>query len=133
MTSAVNLISLLFVLSKFSSTSGVIYLEKVIVESNQAIVNISVANRHNADGNSVVNLTFTTFATVTKVLVYIKVRFNDQKNARHGLDLVNTVVDCERLFNGFQGNPFLKGYMENLIKAKDFEIKFPFLPVSSEF
>lgn len=40
------------------------------------------------------------------------------------------VADVEKVFKGLQSNPLVVGFLKDLMKYMDFEIKLPFKPVS---
>lgn len=128
---AVKSFGLLSILWSLSSVSAVIYIDKTAQDSNMAVVNFSLTYTHDVHGNSVTNVTFETFATISKIMLYFTVKLADnQENAGVYRDLVKTVFDVEKMFKGSQANPIVKGYFDSLIRSMDFNLKFPFPPVS---
>lgn len=130
---ASRFVGLFLILYPLSGMTGIIYIDKVIQESNPAVAKVSFIYTHDAKGNSVTNVTFESFVTLTKMMVYITARIADDKG-HSGVyrDLVKTVLDVEKLFQGSQSNPLLKGYFENIIRGMNFTVKFPMPPVSNK-
>lgn len=86
---------------------------------------------HNFEGHAVSNVTFKTLVTLTKATVYITIKTAEDKNDReYKRTLVNTVADVEKAFKNLQSNFILRDFMASIIRAMDFEFKFPLLPVS---
>lgn len=64
------------------------------------------------------------------MLVYVKINVEENKDDRdYKKEFLRTVVDVEKLSKGGQLNFLVAGYMENVKKFLDFEIRFPFQPV----
>lgn len=116
----------------FSSVTGIVYIDKVIQESNPAVSKVSLTYTHDAKGNSLTNVTFETLTTISKIMVYFTLRIADDKN-NTGVyrDLVKTVIDVEKLFQGSQANPIVKQYFEVILRGMNFTMKFPLPPVSN--
>lgn len=118
--------------SLLAISSAVMYIDNVAFDSNPAVVNLSIKFTHNQDGDSVTNLTFQTFLTITKMLVYVKINIaDDQNGAGYKRELLNTAIDVEKWFKNMQSNILMKGYIQSLKKGMDFDFKFPLLPVSA--
>lgn len=117
--------------------SSVIYIEHAIQETNSAVGRMDLNYTHDSTGNSFTSIVFYCSATVFKMKLYITSKVADNKN-NAGLyrEFLKTVLDLEKLEQGIQVNPLVKGYYEVLKRSLDFEVKFPFRPVSfktSEF
>lgn len=94
--------------------------------------NISLRYIHDSEGNSITNVTLTNFATVEKVLLYVTMKAAENGNDRdYRNTLVQTVSDAEKTFRSMQSNLFMKGFMGNMIKSMDLDLKFPMPPVRS--
>lgn len=130
---AIRWFSLLLILWSFSKVSSVTYIDKVVYDYNSAVGKANLTYIHDASGNAVTNIFFETFVPVSKMLVYVNVKVADNKNnAGFYRDFLKTVVDSEKLMQGNQVNPIIKSYYDILKQSLDFEIKFPFPPVSFE-
>lgn len=114
----------------FAASESLVYIENVAIDFNPSIANASVSFVHDENGNSITNLTMQSFVIVTKMLVYFKVTMDEgQKASGFKRELVNIVVDVEKLFKGSQVNPIVRGFIDALKKFMDFEAKFPAPPV----
>lgn len=119
------------ILWSFSLVSGFVYIDKIAQDANKAVVNFSLAYTHDEDGNSVTNVTYETFVTVSKMMLYFTLKVADnQENAGVYRELVKTVIDVEKLYQGSQANPIVKSYFENIKRSMNFTLKFPMPPVS---
>lgn len=80
------------------------------------------------------NISLEPFSTVTKILVYFKGKVpqsaDDQSYQR---ELVQSVVDVEKISTGMPRNIVTKTVAENIFKSFDFELKFPFQKVRRIF
>lgn len=112
-------------------TSCIIYIDRASFGSNPKICDVTVNYTHNAKGESLTNVTAVTHVNVTKLFVYVSFRVPENENDReYRRELIRTVVDVEKVLNGLQSNPVVKGYVDNILKYVDFEVKFPARPVS---
>lgn len=127
-----GILGLFLIFCPLSVFAGGVYIDKVIQECNPAVAKVLFIYTHDATGNSVTNVTIETFTTLKKVLIYATARIADDKN-NSGVyrDLVKTVIDVEKLFQGSQANPIVKAYFASILRAMDFTVKFPMPPVSS--
>lgn len=131
MFSAVKLASSLIVLCSFSSSLGVLYIEKEVHDSNSHVMNVSFLYTHDAIGNAVSNMAFNTFVTISKVLLYFNVKVADNpKDVGTYRELIKTVIDAEKISQGSQANPLVKGFFASILKSMDFTLVFPLRPVS---
>lgn len=123
-----------FILMLWSAVAAVVYIEKAISDSNSDVVKLTVAYTHDAAGNSLSNVTFETFSTVSKMMVYLTIKIADNKeNAGMYRDLLKTVIDVDKLLQGNQVNAFVRGYFEDIKRSMNFTLKFPMPPVSNNF
>lgn len=117
-----------------SAVNSVLYIDRFTVEANPAISNLSVAYITDEKGNAVTNASFDAFVTVTKILVYVRVRLaEDQNDREYKREFLRTVIDVTKMFSDSQTNFLLKGFTESLRQFMDFEIKFPLPPVRTIF
>lgn len=77
---------------------------------------------------SIGNVTLQSFATVEKILLYVKVTLEDN-NAQTEREFLNTVFDLKKVFAGVYSNPIAKALTGSFFKSVNFELKFPFKPV----
>lgn len=59
----------------WSVANGVLFIDRLTLDTNPAIVNVTVTYEHDVKRNAVDNVTFDVIVTVTKVLAYLEVRF----------------------------------------------------------
>lgn len=112
-------------------TNGLIYIDRAIVESNPAVMNVTVDYSHNAKGNSETNANASLFVTITKALIYFKVKFpQDGNDVEYKREFISTVFDVTKSTGGVQSNIMTKNFFGDLYRAMDFEMKFPMAPVS---
>lgn len=128
LTLAMNKIALA-VLGFPAFCSCIIYIDRFTAETNKKYSNVTIAVRPDKDGNSVTNITATTFTTFLELRVYIKIIFKEDQEYRR--EFLRTVINVEKLANDLQRNIILKSYMDSLKKLMDFEVKFPLKHVSS--
>lgn len=118
-----------FILSSISAVCGLLYVDNLVYDSDDSVAVFNISYTHDATGNSVTSGTYTTFVTITKMLLYFKVWIaEDQKN--QGRELMNTVVDMGKVFQGFQANPLIRGFFSFMVQNMNFTMKFPMPPVS---
>lgn len=112
-------------------SSCITYIDRVESDCNPKFGNLSIKYTHNAEGHSVTNATVVNFVTVTKLLVYVSLLIPENKYDReYRREVLKTVVDAEKVLRGLQSNPITKGFIDNILKYIDFEVKFPAGPVS---
>lgn len=71
------------------------------------------------------------FLTYSGCTLYVTVSIAASPHDReYSITFLKTTVDLKRLLTGVYANPILRSAMENLLSALDFEVKFPFQPVS---
>lgn len=113
--------------------SCLIYIDRLQSDFNPKLVNMTINFTHNNKGESVVNTTFLNHVTITKLTVYVSLRVPENKNDREcKRELVKTVVDLDKVFKGLQTSSVVNGFIRNILQYLDFEVKLPFLPVSSK-
>lgn len=107
------------------------YIDHSTLDFNKQIGNATVNYFHNDKGNSITNVTIISFKTVTKILMYLKVKLaEDENDWECKREFVRTVVDVEKAVKGAQANFLIAAFMENLQRFTDFEVKLPFQPVN---
>lgn len=112
------------------SSSGLFYIERYTTEPI-AVLMVTVNYTHDLKGNSITNISFVNTATITKIMLYIEIRAAEDNNDReYKRLLIKTVVDTVKATKSMQTNLFLKGFLANIVEHMDFELKFPFRPVS---
>lgn len=112
--------------------SGLIYIDRHTLEFDKKFTNWTLSYTLGRDRNSVNNFTLQTFTTITKILIYFTCCVAEGSNDKeYRREVVRTVIDLGKLFKGFQGNPLLKGGIENLRTGLKSEFTFPLPPVWS--
>lgn len=114
--------------------TGLITFTKLDVEQNPAATNIQHEIYNDGFHSTLINVSATISKTLLNMKGYMKINRNANKDdKKYSLQILNTVLDFSKLFNGVTVNPFTKALMSNLYKAIDFEPVFPFPPVSVFF
>lgn len=113
------------------TSSGLLYIERYTAKSTR-IALWTVNYIHDAKGHSFTNTTFKTLVTLSKAILYIIIKAAENKDDRlYKNTLVKTVANAEKTCKNLQSNIIMRGFMDNIIRAMDFEFKFPLLPVST--
>lgn len=69
--------------------------------------------------------------TVNKVKIYLFLNIPENENDRDfRKELVKTVIDCNKFFNGVYANPFVKYAVHSALSSAQFELKMPMKPVT---
>lgn len=129
LSDTLEMIKLTLIFLGFSGfCSCIIYIDRFTVESNPKYANVTVAVKHDHEGNGVTNVTIQTFMKTIKVRLYVKIVVKEDQEYRK--ELLRTAIDVEKLYKDLQRNVILRNYMSDLKRAMDFELKFPLKPVS---
>lgn len=115
-----------------NSANCILYIDRVEVESNPAVASMLVDYMHDAKGNSVTNATFTTFVTITKSLLYLKMKVAENENDKEfKRQLISSVVDVDKVLKGFQSNFLISRFFAAFRKGMDLNFQHPLAPVGS--
>lgn len=124
--------SLIFIVSTcvwVVNGKSLVYIDRHKLEFNEKISNWSTSYIRVENGSSLINLTFTTFTTVKKMLIYLTLKVAEDSNDKEFRRVfVRTVIDVKRFFDGSQTNPILRSVIKNLQHSMDFRAKFPMPP-----
>lgn len=133
MKSVLKIFSLVLIFWSIPQVISVVYLDNAICDSNSAVGKITLAYTHDAAGNSVTNVSFVTFVSISKLLVYLTWKIADNsENVGVYRELVKTVFDVGKLLKGGQANLIVKGYFDTILRSLNFTLKFPLPPVSCQ-
>lgn len=111
--------------------SCITYIDRVQVESDPAIATLVVNYTHDAKGNSITNATFTTFVTITKSLLYFKIKLaENEDDKKFKRLLISSVVDVDKVLQGFQSNVLISKFFAAFGTGMDKNFKHPLPPVS---
>lgn len=122
------------IFAAIAAVNAGVFVDRIDAEANPKICNATITHYDDANGDGVVNGTFQTFKTITKIIFYTKIYVPENRNDREfKREILSAVCDAEKMINGMKGNVFLKGFADVLRKSLDFEFKTPFLPVSLKF
>lgn len=115
-----------------NSGDCLLYIDRAEVESNPAVASMIINYTHDAKGNSVTNGTFTTFVTITKSLLYFKIKLaQDENDKEYKRQLISSVVDVDKVLRGFQSNPLISKFFAAFKRGMDLNFQHPLAPVSS--
>lgn len=111
--------------------NGFLNVNRVDVNYNPAIVNLTVEYETDANGQSFINATFITFVEITKVKMYLKLNIaEDQNDKDYKKVIASSVFDLEKVFKGMQSNVFINTIFSAIRNSMAFEYKIPIAPVS---
>lgn len=114
--------------------NNLLYIDRVEFESNPALENSTLTFFHDAKGNSVTTATFTTFVTITKMLLYIKMKVAEDENDKdYKRQLVSSVLEIDKVLKGLQSNIFISHFFRDVQNSMDFKFQIPLPPVRSEW
>lgn len=110
--------------------NGVIVIHSVEVNENKSLANIKVNFFNDNVHDTVLNIVIENFVILNNIWVYMKIDLSQNRNDHFNVNFVNTVFDLGKLFRGAFANPMIKIVTDSLLKNTNFELKFPFRPVS---
>lgn len=121
----------LVVLFLFPVVLGIIFVDRSTLDFDKKLSNWSITYFHDQTGNSVVNISFQTYVTVSKAFLYIKANAAiDRNDKEYQLEVLNTVIDTEKFLKGMQGHFIVRNFLVETLTSMDFEPKFPLPAVS---
>lgn len=124
------LISILSITFFVQAASCIIYINRVEIETNPAIGALIVNYTHDSKGNSIANATFTTFVTITKTLIYFKIKLaENEDDKKFKRLLISSVVDVDKVLQGFQSNMLISKFFAAFRTGMDANFKHPLPPV----
>lgn len=107
-----------------------LYIDRVEFESNPDLENSTLTFFHDATGNSVTTATFTTFFPITKMMLYIKIKFAEDRNDKeYKRQIVSSVLDIDKVLKGLQSNTFISHFFQDVRNSMDFTFRLPLPPV----
>lgn len=110
---------------------GIIYIDRVEVDSNPKFASIVVNFTHDAEGNSITNATITTLIDITKLLIYFKIKLAEDENDKtFRRQFVSSVVDAEKVVCGKQSNGIINRFFDAFVRSADKIFKIPLPSVS---
>lgn len=124
---------ILFLFATVWTVNGLIYIDRHTLEFNEKISNFSTNYIRLQNGSSATNLTFISFKTVTKLLIYFTVKAAEDINDRHyRREFIRTVIDVGKFFKNSQTNPILRNIIEEIQQCMNFRASYPMAPVSKK-
>lgn len=126
------LVPLIAVSTLLVGVEGILHIDHVRLENNNNYNKATESHSHDYKGNAVVGIDITTFVTVSKMLLYIKANVaKDENDDLCSRELINTVMDVNKLIDGAFGNILIKAFMESFIdQVQALNITMPLKPVS---
>lgn len=123
----------LVIFSALSAVDGGIFVNRITVDTDLKICNVSFTHFDDLNGDGVLNGTFQNFKTITKMLFYTTFKIAEDHNDKEFKRVIlSTVYDAEKMVNGKQGNIWLKSFAGVIRRSLHFEFKLPFQPVRIE-
>lgn len=121
-----------FLITATGTVSGILTVDSHVAECDVNIFNLSTSYFLDKRGNSVTSATIQTFKTVTKALLYYKVRMASDKNDKdYRIEAINTVIDVGKFLKGAQSNLLLKPVIDGIAQSFHLKITFPVPPASA--
>lgn len=109
-------------------------MNRAVVDFKPSLINVTLVYINNANGESFINVTFTTFITITRMKMYLKVNMaEDQNDKEYRKVLVSSVFDIEKVIKGMQSNFFINAIFSAIRNSMAFEFKLSLPPVSGYF
>lgn len=109
---------------------GVVIINHFSFATNSEVFSLSVAIKRVKGKGSVLNVTVTSFETVEKLKIYVKISLDDNSQLNGNKELVNTVFDVQKVLNGIYSNRIGRAVVDSILQRVDFVPKFPIPPVS---
>lgn len=114
--------------------SAVIYIDRFTLDSNAKYSNWSNTFTHDKNRNAIVNLSMQISKPLAKMMIYAKINLaENEHDIEFKREFLRTVFDVENMYKGSRKNFLAAAFMYSLKKFLDFEVKFPFEPVSVHF
>lgn len=81
--------------------------------------------------DTLINITAYLFVTLQKLRVKMRIKMpQDESDKLFQREFMRTTIDVDKLFSGVEGSFVVRVFMEKFASTLDFDLKFPFLPVS---
>lgn len=120
-----------FVLSAIVvAADGTIIIHRTEIIQNNSVANIKLEYFNDNVHDTVINVIIENFVILNNIWIYIKIDISKNKNDQFDLNLVKAIMDLGNLFRGATANPIIKTVTDRMLKNTNFELKFPFRPVS---
>lgn len=122
----------IFVFFLLPSSEASFHIDKLELNFNETCNNTTITYYHDKKLNAAADVTIQTFVITNKMLLYLTVNIAENKHDKHlKREILKTVIDVNKLFKGFYGNPLIKGFMRDLAGRIDaLNLKMP-LPMVS--
>lgn len=111
--------------------SSILVLHMAEITQNTSLVSVKFDYFNDNVTDTVINVIIKNFVAFNNIRMYIKVDYSMNKNDQFNTNLINTVVDMQKLFRGALANPIIKTVTDSLLKNTNFKLKLPFRPVSN--
>lgn len=109
----------------------IVHVDRVEVESNPSIGSLVVNYIDDEKGNSIINATFSNTVTITKSLLYFKLKIAENDNDKdYKRQLISSVLDVDKVLKGFQSNIVISRFFAAFKKGMDLKFQHPLPPVS---
>jgi hypothetical protein len=98
--------------------------------TNLKVFNLSLNLLNDDVHDTVMNLTIQSFVDVDDITIFLKLAIPaDDSDRKYSQEIMNTRVNCKSVLKGFNSNYVVKTFLDSVLKAIDFELKFPFKKV----
>lgn len=108
----------------------ILVLHTAEITQNTSLVNVKLEYFNDNVHDTVINVKIQNFVILNNIRLYIKCDYSKNKNDQFDTNLINTVVDLQKLLRGALANPIMRIVTESLLTNANFKLKLPFRPVS---
>ncbi|CRK94116.1 CLUMA_CG007639, isoform A [Clunio marinus] len=120
--------SVLLIVSLFSTTTSIIIVDRIEINTNPNIVNMTIELLNDGVHSTLINSIFQTKVVLTKIKMITLVKVpEDNKDHKYLRVIYRVSMDIgEYIIKGTVKNMFTQKLSDGIIKALDFEPRFPF-------
>lgn len=111
--------------------NSILIADNIKIETNSTIATVKINHYNEANKDSTLSGVINNYVTAHDIRIYIVVKISsNSKIPDYNIEFLKTTVDVKKLFKGAFANPMVKSWTQNFFAAADFELKFPFVPVT---
>lgn len=111
----------------------VLFIDKLKTDVDKTLINITFDYTSDKVHELMIDVTLETFATLEKLVIYLKVSVpEDENDFQFKKEKLKTVFDISKLVRGMYGNPLIKTFLETFLKSANVTAAFPIKAVRFE-